>query len=267
MRILLASLILATIMITGCLVMEGQYSKLPPGEWRAILQLDANRALSDKVTFETRVRDQLTFEEVTEGELPVNFEVIYDTPEELHINFKNGDKITRIDDITYKHDRATNKDTVIARFPNQSYLKVLFEDNILEGKWYPESPLVPPINFVARHSRTHRFTQLKKPPATNLTGNWDLISGLEMDSTTKSALVFQQDDNRLIASWIKEGGVLDQIEGTIQDEKIYLSFFDGNQIFLLEARLTADDSFGGLLRFGMGEITSFEAKRTGNVEL
>lgn len=247
--------------------MEGQYTKLPPGQWRAILQLDANRALADKVTFETKVQDQLTFEEVTEGELPVNFEVIYDSPEELHINFRNGEKTTRIDDITYKHDRATNKDTVIAHFPNRSYLKVLFEDNILEGHWYPESQLVPPINFVARHSRSHRFTQLQKKPAINLSGTWDMISRMETDSTVTSGLVFQQNDNHLIASWIQEGEVLDQIEGTIQDEKIYLSYFDGKEIFLLEARLTGDDTFGGLLRFGMGEITSFEARRSSNADL
>lgn len=267
MRLLLTSFLLGAILMTGCLVMEGQYTKLPPGQWRAILQLDANRAMADKVTFETKVRDQLTFEEVTEGELPVNFEVIYDNPEELHINFRNGDKITRIDDITYKHDRATNKDTVVAYFPNKSYLKVLFEDNILEGYWYPESELLPPINFVARHSRTHRFTQLQKEPATNLSGSWDVISGMETDSTSTSGLVFKQNENKLIATWVQEGDILDQIEGTIQNDKIYLSYFDGKEIFLLEARLTGDDTMGGLLRFGMGEITSFEARRTGPTDL
>ena len=90
---------------------------------------------------------------------------------------------------------------------------------------------------------------------------------METDSTSTSGLVFEQNENKLIATWVQEGEKLDQIEGTIQNDKIYLSYFDGKEIFLLEARLTGDDTLGGLLRFGMGEITSFEARRTGQTDL
>ena len=49
-----------------------------------------------------------------QGDLPFNFEVVYDSESEFHINLINGEEKIRVDDISYGRDRATAKAVVSA---------------------------------------------------------------------------------------------------------------------------------------------------------
>ena len=74
-------LIVAMVLVSffsHCFVVENPYSAVAPGPWRAVLKLEyvpispnpKGEPLPEKVN--------LQFDEVTEGELPFNFEVIYE---------------------------------------------------------------------------------------------------------------------------------------------------------------------------------------------
>ena len=77
---------------------------------------------------------------MTEGDLPFNFEVVYDDPDNFHLVISNADEKIIVNDITFRKDRATNKDTLTINFPPyDSYLKVIYEESMLEGYWYVPS--------------------------------------------------------------------------------------------------------------------------------
>lgn len=243
--------------------MDDTYSKLPPGKWRAVLKLDPERAMMERLQRETDVSEVLDFDEVTEGDLPTNFEVTYSDKEHLYLEFKNAGGTLKLDDIIYKHDRATNKDTVIVYFPNRtSYLKVLFEDNVLEGKWYwNKNDATQSIDFVAHHSKDYRFTQLKKTPAADITGNWNIQMGRSDTTAQQGNVRFVQDKNHLTAVWQIESTVFKNLEGTIQENKFYLSCFDEIDVILIEGRILTDGRVEGFLRSGAEHLTSFSGVR------
>ena len=93
---------------TACVVMENAYSTIPPGVWRGTLALIPQKIVSgeDDEPVKGLVDDK--FEEVSEGELPFNFEVIYDNDTDFHIVIFNGEEKIQLNDITVTHDRATN---------------------------------------------------------------------------------------------------------------------------------------------------------------
>src|SRR5690606_38655345 len=61
----------------GCFVMENQYAVLPPGIWRATLELEPQQAQLNRTKIPKAERSSVHFEEVSDAELPFNFEIIY----------------------------------------------------------------------------------------------------------------------------------------------------------------------------------------------
>ncbi|MCB0686773.1 MAG: TlpA family protein disulfide reductase, partial [Saprospiraceae bacterium] len=106
------------ISLQGCFDFgNNTYSKLPPGPWRGVLKLDPERSRLVSAPHETKASENIAFDEVTEGDLPFNFDVIYDDEENFHLEIHNAQETIVLDQITFLKDRATNKDTLIIDFP------------------------------------------------------------------------------------------------------------------------------------------------------
>ncbi len=252
----------------GCLETNETFSKLPPGTWRGTLKLDPEIDFITDARKETGVRDQIQFEEFTEGDLPFNFEVKYTSADQFYIEIINGEEKIKLDDISYNRDPATNKDTLVINFPPyDSYFNVIFEDNILEGHYYIPNRGNYRIHFVARHGQNHRFTHLRKTPATDLTGRWEVTFGLS-DTVPEPAIgIFDQEGNRLTGTFMTETGDYRYLEGTIQANKMYLSCFDGAHMFLFEALINPNGTLSGIFRNGTHFITDWIARRNEDFHL
>ena len=245
--------------------MDDTYSKLPPGPWRGVLKLDPEQALMTAVRKETNRRELLEFQEVTEAELPFNFTVNYLDDDSLEIVVRNAEEHIILRDIAYQRDRATNKDTLRIDFPPyDSYLSVIFEDNVMEGKWIVPSRGNYEVGFVAHHGKNHRFTTLQKPPALDLTGQWETYFEVETEEPFPAIGEFKQDGNHLVGTFITETGDYRYLEGTVQANKVYLSCFDGAHMFLFEAVIKTDSTLSGVFRNGTHYLTSWTAKRNAN---
>ena len=249
------------ILLQACLVMEQPYSKLPPGPWRGVLKLDPRKDLIQSTPRETPVKADLDFEEVTEGDLPFNFEISYLTPDSLHMHITNGDEVIEIRDIRFKHDRATNKDTVLIKFPaSDATLKALFEDNVMEGQYYSSPSDLYPISFVARHGQNHRFTLLKKEPISDFTGQWQLA--FRNDNAEKlGSMKLIQAGNQLSGSLHFDDLQYAHLEGTVQNDKIYLSMFDGNKFLLIEGKATTSTVIDGVMRNSIEDFITWHASK------
>lgn len=252
----------------GCFDFGDTYTKLPPGPWRGVLKLDPEKSRALTTIHETKVSDNITFDEVTEGDLPFNFDVVYDDPENFHLEIHNGEETIILDQVTLFKDRATNKDTLIIEVPPyDSYFKVVFEDNILEGEWHVPSRGNYAVHFVARHGQNYRFTTLKKDPVTDLTGKWEVTFGID-DTVPEPAIgYFEQDGNHLTGTFETETGDYRYLEGTVQENKVYLSCFDGAHMFLFEALIQEDGTLSGVFRNGIHYLTSWKAVRNADAML
>lgn len=254
---------------TGCIVIENTFSGLPPGPWRGVLKLEPNPIKPNPKGEPLPEKLNLEFEEVLQGELPFNFEVIYDNDTTFHIEIINGSERIKVDDITIGLDRATAKDTIIINFPVfDSYIKAIYEEQIMEGYWIVNNRGKDyAIPFVAQHGENYRFTRLRKTPVMDLSGKWEATFELDTDSPFKAIGEFVQNGNELSGTFRTETGDYRFLQGTIQDNKAYLSCFDGSHAFLFEAKILPDSTLIGSFRSGKHYRTTWEARRNPDFEL
>lgn len=255
------------LLLTQCLVVDNTYSGLPPGPWRAVLKLENNPVTPNPKGAPLPEKLNMTFDEVTEGELPFNFEVKYDSKDRFHIEIKNADELIRIDSIIMGRDRRTAKDTVIIRFPSgDTYIRAIFEENLMEGNWIDPAQPNFRIHFVAWHGDNYRFTNLRKTPTEDVSGRWEISLGLDTDAPYKAVAELTQQGNYLTGSLITASGEYQHLEGSIQADKLYLSRFDGVQALLLEAKLKPEGLIGSM-RLGNGLRTIWSGRRNADFQL
>ena len=265
---ILTGAILLLLSTAGCFVIDNQFTGLPPGPWRAVLKLDPVPVIPNPRGEPLPEKVNLTFDEVTQGELPFNFEVVYENEDRFHIEIVNGDQRIRVEDITIGLDRQTAKDTVTISFPNaDSYIKGIFEENVLEGEWVVANRENYAVPFVAYHGQAHRFTNLRKEPVQDISGKWEATFEIEEERPYAAVAIFEQTGNLVTGTFLTEKGDYRYLEGTIQSDKIYLSTFNGADAFLFEAKIREDNSMIGSFRSGKHYKTLWEARRNPNAGL
>lgn len=252
--------VLLAVFLTACVEVNISYQAIPPGPWRGVLKLESNRISANPKGQPLPEKLNLTFDEVTQGELPFNFEVVYENDSSFYFNISNGDEIMRSQRVSFGRTRARAKDTIRLDFPEaNAYLSAFYEENLLEGVWVVKGQDYR-IPFVAHYGQNHRFTTLRKTPEADLGGLWDVV--FHTDSLDYAGTVtFVQRDNELKATFNNGRYPYPLMAGTIQADKIYLSRFDGNNAMLVEAKVRPDGSLIGSFRSRLDYKIIWEAKR------
>ncbi|HJW28695.1 MAG TPA: hypothetical protein VJ508_05520, partial [Saprospiraceae bacterium] len=123
------------LLMASCLKLGEPYSGLPPGPWRGVLYLS---------------EDTTGFDEHSKGELPFNFDVVYDRPDSFHIVIHNGPEDIPVPDIRMGLDRRTGHDTVWIDFPvYDSHIRAAYEEDNMEGWWVARNRKDYQIRFKA----------------------------------------------------------------------------------------------------------------------
>ena len=121
----------------------------------------------------------MTYEDVQPGELPFNFEVIYDNDTSFHIEIINGQERITVpaEHISFGRNRQRAQDTIRIDFPVfDSYITGAFAGNIIQGQWVVKNRENYAIPFVAKQGKRYRFTPLRKTPTTDMSGKWEPLS-------------------------------------------------------------------------------------------
>jgi thiol-disulfide isomerase/thioredoxin len=231
------------------------YSVIPPGIWRATLELTADSAdLAD---------------ERSGGILPFNFEVQYITEDSFHFIIRNGEERIVCSDIQYGLNRRTGRDTIKIFIPALgTYITGEYEEDALEGYWWdPNRSPDYRIRLKALHGRDHRFDVNEDVPFQNFEGRWKAVLSVETPEPEDAVLVVKQDGNHCTGTIMTETGDYRYLEGNASEDRLFLSTFDGSHAYLFEAKQIADGSLSGVFRSGNHYKTYWSAVRNDTVEL
>lgn len=244
-----------------CVVIENEFQALPPGLWRAELDLT-----SPGVGLKSNPSDQFQMD----NKLPFLFEVKYVNADSFFIEIINGEERIQVSDLTFGHNRANGRDSVKFHFPEyDSYVLAYFEEDILEGRWYVPARGNYSIPFLARHGKDQRFDFVEKNSQKwNAAGRWKVNFGIEDPSTQYPAIgEFKQNNEVVTGTFLTETGDYRFLEGKIIGDHLWLSCFDGSHAFLFKAKFTEENQLTGFFKSGNHYQTLWSAQRSEDVIL
>lgn len=244
--------------ISGCLVIDDAYNGLPPGNWRGVVQLEPSYITPNPKGKRLPEKLNMEFEDVTAGELPFQFTVSYPAPDRFVISLQTADGEIQINDYTIGKDFSTAKDTLTIRFPGtNNYIRAIFEEKILEGHWFYTDPAgeEKSIPVIARQGQDYLFTTLRKKPEADVDGVWNMLADTGGEQPDTARLLLKSKENALQGTLEWQGRRYESLPGTIQARKLYLSYFDGRDALLLEAKVMDNgELYGTLASGGSGKI-------------
>ncbi len=248
----------AIFLLGGCLVIDDTYNGLPPGKWRGVVQLEPSYITPNPKGKRLPEKLNLEFEDVTVGELPFQFTVSYPTPDSFVIALHKAGGEIILSDYTIGRDFSTAKDTLTIRFPGTTnYIRGVFEEKILEGHWFYTHPSgeQKSIPVIARQGQDYLFTTLRKTPEADVNGDWNLLVNVDSEQPEPAILSLKAKENELQGTLEWQGRRYEALSGTIQARKLYLSFFDGRDALLLEAKVMENgELYGALASGGSGKM-------------
>ncbi len=265
----LAALLL--VVLASCVFVQERYAFLPPGPYRGVLELEYNPIVPNPKGAPIPEKVNLEFDDVTGGQLPFTFDVVYEDDTTFHLVIHNGEEeiLVPAKDITAGRDQRAGRDTLRIDFPvYDTHISAYHEENVIEGVWvvhYRDNYRIP---FRAYFGKGYRFTPLRKEPAADLNGNWAVsFAGDASEDPYPGIAELTQAGNRLTGTIRTETGDYRYLEGTVQGNKAYLSVFDGSHAFLFEALIRDDGSLTGTFRSGRHYLTDWTATRSDTAEL
>lgn len=264
MNKLLLSYFTLVILLSGCVVAESEYTKLPTGPWRAVLQIKEQYITPNPKGKPLPDKMDITYEEVQPGEIPFNFEVTYENDTVFHIDLINGSERIRIpaENIGFGRTKHRAIDTVRIDFPvYDSYINGTFAGNTIVGKWVVNNRENYAIPFLAKQGKAYRFTTVRNEPVTDLTGKWACTFGLDEEEPYPAIGEFSQNGNELTGTFLTETGDYRFLQGTVQSDHFWLSCFDGAHAFLFEGIINEDGTLAGAFYSGKHYHTTWEGKR------
>ena len=255
---------------SGCITMEGSYTMLPPGIWRAELKINPQFISANPKGKPQEDKLNMKFADVEPGIIPFNFEVVYDNDTSFHIDIINGEERLRVpaEDISFGRSLNRARDTVRIDFPVfDSYIIGAFAGDVIDGQWVVRNRKNYAIPFVAKQGKPYRFTPLRQEPKTDLSGKWAATFGLQEEEPYPAIGDFKQEGNQLTGTFMTETGDYRFLGGTVQDNKFWLSVFDGAHAFLFEGKIINENEITGAFYSGKHYVTTWEAKRDANATL
>jgi thiol-disulfide isomerase/thioredoxin len=248
------------IAISGCVSPHQTFSKIAPGMWRGVLYLDNEGPMPAS-------KKEIVQGSSPIGELPFNFDVVYDDADNFHLVIHNGEERIKVDNIKFGRDKQTAKDTLLIDFPQyDTYLKVLVEEAVMEGEFYVNYKDGYKIKFKAQQGKVDRFRQMSNNPPQNFAGRYAVTFSQGTPDAYPGIAVLDQKDSKLTGTFLTETGDYRYLEGKVVDNKAYLSCFDGAHAFLFEMKMLNGQLIGEF-RSGTHHREPFEGVKNDNAKL
>lgn len=243
--------ILYTVLILslyGCIEFSNTYNVIAPGPWRGTLDLRSQTLItfSEEDASEKLAPDEFDFDKTPSGVLPFNFNVEYSSEDSIIITLINGEEIITVQDYKYTPDVLGEKDSLVIDFPiYDSHIEALLQEGIMQGYWVVHYRNNYKIPFKAKLGEDFRFFSIHEKPAHNISGRWEVHFEEEDGNKFPAIGDFVQKGNQLTGTFETETGDYRFLEGTVENDRFYLSTFDGAHAYLFEGKIIEKDSIIG----------------------
>jgi len=228
--------IIVYFMLTSCLYAckQNADSQLEGGIWRATLKTSSG------------------------AEIPFNFEVS-DSANRIILDVINGEERFRVNEI------SKVSDSIFIQMPLfDSEIRAKIKNGTLNGQWikhFADSSEVMMIE--AKKGYSWRFFKANTKPEFVVTGRWSVTF---LDAKTGKSIPalgeFTQQNGRLLGTFLTSTGDYRFLEGTVSDNRIYLSCFDGSHAFLFTGKILDNNTIvNGNFYSGLNSVQTWTAKR------
>src|SRR5690606_6138761 len=167
----------------------------------------------------------------------------------------------RVDEITVLDD------SVLIELPFfDSEIRARIGKGTLTGKWVKHlAERDAEMDFKAVLGSSWRFfnANTKKSPKQDISGRWSVtFTSLDNTDTTIAVGEFSQENGRVLGTFITSTGDFRFLEGTISDNSLYLSSFDGGSAYLFTGNLLNDSTLvDGKFYSGYSSVTKWVARK------
>jgi thiol-disulfide isomerase/thioredoxin len=209
MRFLTLPIFLLLVLLMSC---QPEKKELKTGNWRGVIHMQ-------------------------EQKLPFTFRVTNDSGK-YQAYLQNAGEEILLDEITITGDTV---EMMLHIF--DASLKAKLDGDKLTGnfvKYYAPQANQP---FTATYGDNYRFTADTETPSVDFSGTYQVTFKTEKDSYP-SVGVFKQDGNHVTGSFLTPTGDYRFLEGSVVDNKLNLSTFDGNHAYLFIAAFEGDSLKG-----------------------
>ena len=229
-------LVFITALNFGCTTSE----ELPFGIWRGVLKTDSG------------------------VEIPFNFEVSESYDARI-VYLMNGKERLKVDEV------IINQDSVFFKFNLfDSEIKAKRTSSGLTGKWIKRlADKNTEMNFTAQPGSKWRFFSSSETNKSNLSGRWATVfKSTTSKDTTIAVGEFSQEDEKLTGTFLTATGDYRFLEGSTNNNKFYLSAFDGSIAYLFTGDLSGDSLItNGLYYSGLSSVKKWAAKKDDKTKL
>jgi thiol-disulfide isomerase/thioredoxin len=204
-------LLISVSILSGC---KPSIPQLKTGTWRGVLEVQGQQ-------------------------LPFNFDVEEDSLNGWDIILKNGEERLRLDEVEVQGDSIN-----IVLHVFDAYLRAVVRGDSLIGLFNLNYNPTYKVPFKAAFNQNFRFAPLEKNSAVDFTGTYDVQFFNEKD-TVKAIGIFKQKDGYAGGSFLTSTGDYRYLEGSVINDTLHLSTFDGNHAYLFYAVKTSDSTLHG----------------------
>jgi len=230
--------------------------------WVLIIALSSCKGTSDSALKQGIWR--ATLKTGSGAEIPFNFEVI-DSADQKFLDIINGIERFRVNEI------SAISDSVIIQMPLfDSEIRASLKNEALSGRWikhYGDSDEV--LQFNAKKGDSWRFFKVNTTSNTDISGRWSVtFNTLNNKGSYASVGEFSQENGRVFGTFLTSTGDYRFLEGTVSDNKLYLSCFDGSHAYLFTGKLMNDSTISeGKFYSGLSSIETWTANKDDNAIL
>jgi thiol-disulfide isomerase/thioredoxin len=194
--------------------------------------------------------------EIQNKQLPFNFSIERDTAGGYDLIIQNAEERIRLDEVTFINDSLN---AVMHIF--DAYLRAAIVGDSMMGLFnlnYDPSYKIP---FKAALNQSFRFI-----PKDTLAASPDFSGSYQVQffnpkDTVNAIAVFSQKGNYAEGSFLTPTGDYRYLEGSVIDDTLYLSTFDGNHAFLFKATRSNDSTLTGGHWLGKSRYRTWSATK------
>ncbi|MBN8650965.1 MAG: TlpA family protein disulfide reductase [Cytophagales bacterium] len=193
--------------------------------------------------------------EIQGEQLPFNFEVKTDA-QSTNLVLQNADERLLLDEVSFVGDSVN-----IVLHVFDAYLRAIVKGDSLIGLFnlnYDPSYKVP---FKAKFGQDFRFSVPEQNQVTkNFTGKYE-VQFFNAKDTSRAIALIEQDGEKATGSFLTNTGDYRYLQGSVINDTLHLSAFDGNHLYLFEITQPNDSTLDGGHWLGKARFRKWAGKK------